>query len=80
MPIAEYNILLQKTDALVINSSKQMALGNIFIAIQNGLKIYLNKNNDILNWLISNNLHVFTIKDFEIDLKLGNTKSFKILR
>ena len=71
---SEYNNLFYKSHALVINSYKQLALGNIFMAIRNGLKIYLSGKNEILYWLRNNNLIISTIEDFKEDFPRGNTK------
>ena len=60
--------------ALVINSHRQMALGNIFTAVKFGLKIYLNDKNPIKKWLTSNGLLIFSVSDLKKDLTENNVK------
>jgi hypothetical protein len=74
LSFAEYNNMFNQSQAIIINSHKQMALGNIFIAIQNGLKIYLNKSNEIFLWLRNSGLKIYSIEDFAKDLLSGNIK------
>ena len=52
-----------------------MAGGNIFLAIQNGVKVYLNKRNVFLTWLKNEVILVYTIEDFDQDLKDNNIDS-----
>lgn len=49
--------------ALVINSYRQMALGNIFTAIGTGTKIYLSKKNSTYAFFLNNDIRVFSIED-----------------
>ncbi len=70
----QFNEIYRKSSALVINSHRQMALGNIFTAIKYGVKIYLNDLNPIKKWLTSNNILIFSTNDFANDLGKGNVK------
>ena len=60
--------------ALVINSHRQMALGNIFTAVKYGLKIYLNDKNAIKNWLTANGIMISSVSDLKKDLTENNIK------
>jgi hypothetical protein len=77
MPLNEYNELFQNSSALVINTLHQGALGNIFMAIENHTKIYLNKINPVYIWLKNIGFSVFTIEEFESDLRTNNIKLVK---
>lgn len=72
MPYEEFQLYYKKVSALVINSYRQMAVGNIFTALQRGVKVYLNKNNVVLNWLRNEKYTLFTMEDFVNDLESGN--------
>jgi len=59
--------------AFVFNSYRQMGLGNLFIAIACGLKIYINEYNPSYRWLINNNFRIYSIQaDLKKDLISGN--------
>lgn len=72
MPIENFKLLYKKTSALVINSYRQMAGANVFEGFQNGVKIYLNEKNVMLQWFKNEGFYIFTIEDFEDDLKNNN--------
>lgn len=72
MPYDAYVNLLKNSAALVSNSYRQMAIGNIQIAIRYGMKLYLNKKNSVYKVLKNHNFHVFTIEDFKHDISLKN--------
>ena len=57
--------------AFVNNSYRQMALGNVFMALNRGVKIYLNKNNPTYTWLKKEKMFVYEIEDFKNDLEVG---------
>jgi dTDP-N-acetylfucosamine:lipid II N-acetylfucosaminyltransferase len=67
-----YENLLKECSAFILNSYRQMAVGNILIAIKSGMKLYLNKKNIVYEVLKNNNFHVSLIEDFKTDLKLNN--------
>jgi len=58
--------------ALVINSYRQMALGNIFTGLKKGVKIYLNDKNVIKKWLEDLGFIISSIENLKIDLETGN--------
>jgi len=64
----KFDLFYQNINALVINGYRQMAAANIFLAMQNGAKIYLNRKNIHLQWLLNEGFKIFTIQDFENDL------------
>jgi len=65
----EFEQIYSTSSAFVLNSHRQMALGNIFLAVKYGLKLYMNDKNPLKQWLINNNILVSSIEDFEDDLK-----------
>lgn len=60
-----------EASALVINSYRQHALGNIFTAIFNGCKIYLNKRSSTFDWLKTNNFIISEVSELKNDIKSG---------
>ncbi|MEX0778698.1 MAG: hypothetical protein WD491_05335 [Balneolales bacterium] len=60
--------------AFVMNGYRQMAMGNIFTAICNGLKVYLNEKNIIYHWLKKEGYNIYSIKDFASDIENDNIK------
>ncbi len=64
----EFTYLYQGTSAAVFNVYRQMALGNIFICLVSGVKLYLNKTNIIMHWLISRGFIVSSIDKLSEDL------------
>lgn len=72
MPPEEFNDFYQNISALVINSYRQMAGANIFLALRNGVKVYLNEKNVFMQWLKNEGFIVFPFSDFDKDLKDGN--------
>lgn len=70
MAYDEYVQMISSCGAAVFNSYRQMALGNIFILLANGVKIYLSERNPTYNWLKKEGFHVFLIeKDLKRDLE-----------
>lgn len=79
IPPDEFEKFYQNISALVINGYRQMAGANIFLALQNGVKVYLNKRNVFLQWLKNEGFKVYTIEDFVKDLTNNNLKGDKTL-
>lgn len=74
----DFENVYRKTDAFVMNSYRQMAVGNIFVAIKHGVKIYLNKKNIYYYFLLNNGFLISEVSEFEkdiIDNKLFLTKA-----
>lgn len=75
LPYKDYIALVNKHSAAVFNSYRQMALGNIFIALKCGLKVYLSKKNPSYQWLKKIGFHVYSIEcDLSDDLKENNLR------
>lgn len=73
LPNEEFQSIYSEASALVINSYRQMALGNIFTAISTGTKIYLSKKNSSYEFFLNNGLKVFAVEDhFYEDWKNSN--------
>ena len=70
----EFEKVYIQAAALVINSYRQHAIGNILTAIQNGCKIYLNKKSSTFHWLISKGFLISEVDDLKKDIELGNIK------
>ncbi|SFT62961.1 hypothetical protein SAMN05216474_1421 [Lishizhenia tianjinensis] len=70
----DFNSTYNGSSALVINSFRQLAGANIILALEKGLKVYLNDKNIHKNWLINEGFKIFSIAEFEEDLK--NNKLF----
>lgn len=74
IPAEEFKDFYDDINALVINGYRQMAMGNIFLALSNGVKVYLNKKNVMMHWLLSEGIEVFPIENLSIDLENDNIK------
>ena len=74
LPKEEFTNIYREASILIINSYRQMALGNIVTGIKNGLKIYLNDKNVLKDWLLNNGLKIFSITDLKADLLNNNIK------
>lgn len=72
IPLEEYHNIITQSKALVHNSYRQMGLGNILNAIQNGVKVYLNEKSSVYHWLVQNGYIVFKIEHLKEDLLNGN--------
>lgn len=69
LPLDKFKYLYSTASAFVMNGHRQMAMGNIFEALRNDVKIYLNEKNIILGWLKEEGFLIFAIKDFISDLE-----------
>lgn len=65
----EFTSLYNSASALVINSYRQFALGNIFTALRRGVKIYLHPKNVIKDWLEKEGFLIFSVNDLLMDLE-----------
>ncbi|MFO7851420.1 MAG: hypothetical protein ACQERS_05180 [Bacteroidota bacterium] len=72
MNMDEFLRLYREAGAAIFNGYRQMALGNILAAIQYGVKLYLNDNNLIKNWLLDRGITVYSISELDKDLKEGS--------
>lgn len=69
---SEYELFYKELDAFVLNGYRQMAVGNIFTAIQFGVKIYMNRKNKYYDFLTNNSFIIFDINNLDVDLKMNN--------
>ena len=69
MPREDYFAIVTGAKAAVFNNYRQMAMGNIFTLLNNGVKLYFNKKNQIFTWLRECGFFVYSIEDLETDLK-----------
>ncbi|MFA5573956.1 MAG: hypothetical protein WC994_02755 [Brumimicrobium sp.] len=74
LPADEFETIYNSASALVINSYRQHALGNIFTALLGGCKIYLNKKSSTYQWLKSENFYVSELNELAKDIESGNYK------
>lgn len=72
MPLSEFKGLYKNVSAVVFNGYRQMAMANIFTAFQKGVKVYLNKKNITMQWLLNEGFIIYSIDDFAQDLENGN--------
>lgn len=73
VPYSEYADLLNNQKAIVLPAYRQMALGNIIIALRCGVKIYLSNKNPTLPWLLGIGFHIFSIEnDLTRDIQQDN--------
>lgn len=70
----KYHALLSSCTALVLNTRRQMAMGNIVLSIYKGLKIYLNEENSLFDFFKNNNIICYTIDSLKEDLEKDNLK------
>jgi len=66
-----YNHFYATASALVLNAYREMGVGNIFISLRNGVKVYLNPKNIVYTWLKNEGFIIHTIDDFADDIKTG---------
>ncbi|HBC3489959.1 TDP-N-acetylfucosamine:lipid II N-acetylfucosaminyltransferase [Vibrio alginolyticus] len=67
LPINEYFSILEECAYVIMPHKRQQGLGNIFIALSIGAKVFLDKENPIYTFLTSHNVHVFEIGELEKD-------------
>ncbi len=68
----EFTSFYSDVSALVINSYRQLALGNIFTALNAGVKIYLNRRNSTMTWLKNEGFIIFDVGDLVSDINNNN--------
>lgn len=69
MSTEEFYTFYSDKCALVVNSYRQLAMGSIFHALKNGVKVYLNKRNIMMEWFSSKDIMVFPIENLISDLE-----------
>jgi dTDP-N-acetylfucosamine:lipid II N-acetylfucosaminyltransferase len=72
LPFDKFVDFYSSSHAFVLNAHRQCGMGNVFVGLKNGVKIYLNEKNIIYEWLKSEGFIIFTIDDFKRDLSINN--------
>lgn len=70
----EFNKFYDTAAALIINSYRQQALGNIFSALLSGTKIYLNKKSSTYKWLKHEGFIISEITELSNDIDNNKIK------
>lgn len=68
LDIQEFSRVYNTATALIINSYRQHALGNIFTAILSGTKVYLNKKSSTYTWLKQEGFYISEINELPRDI------------
>ena len=59
---AYYLQKIRTCSAAIFNAYRQMAVGNILLALNNGIKLYLNEHNPSYRWLLNKGFSVFSVQ------------------
>jgi hypothetical protein len=70
----EFELIYTQASALIINSYRQHAVGNIIAAIKYGCKIYLSKRSSTYHWLLSKGIIISEIDNLKNDIENKNIK------
>ncbi len=70
IPLEAYNKILSDCDLAIFNSFRQQAFGNIISLLSLGKTIYLNRNNSIYEYLVSNGFSLFEMSEIDWNLEL----------
>lgn len=74
LPPLAYQRIIRQCGTAVFNSYRQLAVGNILMALKNGVKVYLNERNPSYEWLCNAGFAIFSIQlHLTQDLHLGST-------
>jgi hypothetical protein len=74
MPFNELCDIYQRASAAIFNGYRQMALGNIFLAISYKVKLYLNDRSPVLHWLKNQGFNIYSIDYLADDLVNDNLR------
>ncbi|WP_107040071.1 TDP-N-acetylfucosamine:lipid II N-acetylfucosaminyltransferase [Brumimicrobium mesophilum] len=72
LPYEDFQKVYSDSSAFVLNGLRQMAMGNIWTAIKENTKIYLNKHNLVYQWLIEEGFYISSVENFTSDLENNN--------
>jgi dTDP-N-acetylfucosamine:lipid II N-acetylfucosaminyltransferase len=72
IPLEDFHQFYYPVSSMVNNSHRQLALGNIFLCLKSGVKIYLNERSPTLTWLKNLGFRVFNMSEFKLDLSKNN--------
>lgn len=74
LPLESFYKIEDSASALVINSIRQLAMGNIFSALRRGVKVYLNPANVMFKWFDEHGFRVFSVEELYKDIEINNIK------
>lgn len=63
MPELEYFKVMGRCGTAIFNHRRQQAMGNIIVALQKGMAVYLDDANPVSGWLHANGLKAYSTKD-----------------
>lgn len=67
IPLEEYNKILQSTDIAIFATDRQQAMGNIFVLLLLGKKVYLKEGYTHYDFFVKNGFKIFNLKHFSLD-------------
>ncbi len=67
MPFSEYQNFLQSVDIAIFNHKEQQAMGNIFVLLALGKKVYLNPHTTHYDFLVQKGFKIFAIENFNLE-------------
>ncbi|MDO7253166.1 TDP-N-acetylfucosamine:lipid II N-acetylfucosaminyltransferase [Helicobacter cappadocius] len=67
IPLEEYNKILKSTDIAIFATNRQQAMGNIFVLLFLGKKIYLKEGYTHYEFLKQKGFRIFDIKEFNLN-------------
>lgn len=74
IPAEEFRDFYADVSALIINGYRQMAMGNIFMALNSGVKVYMNRKNTMMDWLLNNGIAIFPVAGLVADMDNNQVK------
>ena len=73
LPFDSYVERIANAKAAIINSYRQMGLGNMFIFLGNNTKLYLNERNPSFKWMTRLGFSIYSVeKDLKKDIEMNN--------
>ncbi len=72
LPRQEYFSMLDSTTGLVVNSLRENGMGSIFFALREGVKVYLNENGVMYNFLKKEGFKIYSIDDLIKEINENN--------
>lgn len=79
IPFAEYTQIFDSISHAIFGHMRQQAMGNIFLSLRNGIKVYLYSESIAYKYLKSAGYKVFSIEDLtesSLQIPLGQTDSY----
>jgi len=72
IPKDEFDFFYSDVSTFVLNAYRQCGMANVYMALFNGVKIYLNRKNIVYDLLLKEGFMVFSVEDFASDLYNNN--------